>query len=145
MEILEKLRVWLLSYPGWGSHTLMVEDTDGRPGSGSLHIEGFQELDSQSDVNGSTLTENRLTVLLQRITTGPEGATWLLDFHDWVQRQSVQGDHPGLGVLPDQEKIRAIEGKRKTRYDDGSWVYQVKLQIDYYTYLEGVNENDGHF
>ena len=69
MEILEKLRQWLLTYPGWGDGGLTVEHTDGRPGSAGLFLAGIEELQHQPDLQGNTLVCNRLHLVLERNET----------------------------------------------------------------------------
>ena len=50
---------------------------------------------------------------LYRRTAGENNAQWLLDFQDWVQQQSVDGQAPYFGDVPAEERLRAEKGTLK--------------------------------
>lgn len=148
MNELEKLREFLLSYPGWGDYMLALNDTDGKPGSAGLFPVGMEEVSRQTDVQGNTLVCNRLHFLLHRITPDRqddmEAAAWLLDFQKWVQQQSACCQAPQLGCLPQKERICAYDGKLLRRDAQGAAVYQLQLWVEFATYLEGwVDDGSG--
>ena len=144
MEILEKLRQWLLTYPGWGDGGLTVEHTDGRPGSAGLFLAGLEELQHQPDLQGNTLVCNRLQLVLERNETaaGEEAAGWLLDMTRWLRQQCANGQLPPLGCYPDAQRLAVKQGSLRRVYGQTTAVYQLRLQLDYWEYWE-VTSDDG--
>lgn len=131
MEILEKLRAWLLTYPGWDGDTLVVGPPDGRPGSAGLMFQSLQERSRQVAISGNTLSRYRLELMLQKISV-KDITQWLLQLQEWVDCRNTGGKLPVTGQLTIPE-IKLLR-----RNADGSLVYQMKLQLDYEVYREGV-------
>lgn len=144
MNDLEKLRKWLLTYPGWGeSGLLYVDYTDAVPGLG-LYPAGLEELSRQEDVLGNVTVKCQYHFALYRVTAAQEDKTedaqWLLNFQQWVQQQSVAGRAPKFGDVAGAERLRAQKGKLKEASQTGTATYVVTLTVDF-TKIYGGNEN----
>lgn len=131
MEMIETLRGWLLTYPGWGSDTLVIGPPDGRPGSAGLMFQSLQEQSRQVAISGNTLSCYRLEMTLQKISV-EDITQWLLELQEWVDCRNTGGKLPVTGQLTIPE-IKLLR-----RNADGSRVYQMKLLLDYHVYREGV-------
>lgn len=144
MDLLEKLRTFVLSYPGWEAGKLLFMDfTDGAPGSGGLFPEGITEVSFREDILGNRETEQKLVVFLYRCTQEqPEDAQWLLDFQNWVTKQSALGKAPHFGDVPHKERLYAEKGKLSQRRSGGN-LYSVMLTAEFTKKYE-VNENGEH-
>lgn len=144
MGDLEKMRQWLLNYPNWGeSGLLYVDYTDAVPGLG-LFPAGLEELGRKTDVLGNVTVKCRYNFALYRVTAAWEDkmkdAAWLLEFQQWVQKQSVAGLAPQFGDVPAAERLRAQKGKLKEASQAGTATYVVTLTADF-TKIYGGNEN----
>ena len=143
MHDLEKIRQFLLSFPGWDGE-LTVDYTDGRPGSCGLYFTGVEERFRQTDVQGNALVCNRYHFVLRRIavaTAGQaQGAQWLMDLQNWIQQQSAAGNTPRLGCLPDREQMASHDAKLLKADTSGCAVYQLRLWVEFCTYQEGWSE-----
>ena len=132
MEELEKVISWLKTYPGWEG-TLSVDVTDDVPGSSGLYPKGLQELSRREDVLGNLQIRYRWSFSLHRsFARDPmDNARWLMEFQQWVARQSIQGKVPIFGDDPRQEHIRAMDGALISRKNGGSIGYTVLLTVDF--------------
>ena len=145
MEALEKMRAFLLTYPGWEQGGLMYIDyTDGVPGNTGLFPAGREELARRADVLGNVYVDAKLHFALYRVSCGEEdgrkNALWLLDFQDWIEKQSVRGLTPHFGDVPLRERLRAEKGRLTKERPGRTGLYVVELTADFTKYYE-VNEN----
>ena len=110
---LEKLKVWLTTYPYW-DETIQVDFADSRLGSTGLFPKGVEEVSRREDVLGNSQVSCRYTFTLfwQMMGQGDDAANAarLLDFQHWVREQSVLGLAPQFGDAPAWERIRAENG-----------------------------------
>lgn len=132
MEELEKVTGWLKTYPGWEG-TLCVDVTDTVPGSSGLYPKGLQELSRREDVLGNLCVRYRWSFSLHRVAAQnpQDNARWLMEFQQWVARQSIQGKTPVFGDDPKQEIFRAGDGSLVNRSTGGSTGYTVLLTADF--------------
>jgi hypothetical protein len=84
MEILEKLRQFLLGFPGFEGE-LSVDFTQDGPGNSGLFPAGLTEVDRHMDLLGNIQVRYQcLFTLYHRMRPGQDSAQWLLDFEDWL-------------------------------------------------------------
>lgn len=132
VAILEKLKVWLSTYPNW-EDALQVDFAEGRPAFAGLLPKSLEQTSRQVDVLGNSLVEYRYYVTLYWQMTGQkndgESACRLLDFQNWVQEQSIQGLAPHFGDVPAMERIRTEKGG----FTLGAQIatYTVTLMVDF--------------
>lgn len=88
MEILEKLRQFLLGFPGLEGE-LSVDFTQDGPGNSGLFPAGLTEVDRRVDLLGNTqLAYQCLFTLYKRMLPGQDSAQWLLDFQNWLTERT---------------------------------------------------------
>lgn len=141
MDMLSKLRSFILSYPRWEEGKLLFMDsTDGVAGNGGLFPEGITQVAFREDVVGNRLVDMRLQVCLYRCGNEEEtDAPWLLDFQNWVAAQSAMRTAPRFGDIPCKERLYAQKGKLSQRRSNGN-IYSVLLTAEF-TKLYEENEN----
>jgi len=134
MTDLEKLRQWLMTYPGWDG-TLQVDFMDPEPDNAGLFPEGLEETERREDILGNLQILCRYRFVLYRQMEGQQDGTrnaqWLLAFQNWVQQQSAAGLAPRFGDVPDQERIQARNGTLKKTDQVGTGTYTVTLIADF--------------
>ena len=134
MDVLEKVRQWLVTYPEWEEGNLLYIDfTDAVPGNTGLYPTGVEVVSRTEDVLGQVTLRCRYHFSLYRVgCTAEEGADarWLLGFQDWVMQQSAAGLAPRFGDEPGRETIRAERGKLKEK-QPGTSVYAVELTVEF--------------
>ncbi len=131
MTDLEKMQQWLVSYPGW-AETLQMDAIEFAPGNAGLFCDGLEERSRQTDVLGNLqITCRYRFTLYRRVSRDGEqaDALWLLEFQNWVQRQSALGLAPCFGDVPHQERMQAQKGALKDRGQTG--LYAVTLLADF--------------
>ncbi len=138
--MIDKMRAFLLSYPGWEAGKLLyIDDTDNVPGNGGLFPQGVQTLAVRQDILGNCETDYRATFTLYRASAETEAdAPWLLHFQSWIDAQSARGLTPKFGDVPQKERLRAEKGKLCDRRGTGG-LYSVMLTAEF-TKLQEVNE-----
>ena len=144
MTALLQMREFLLTYPQWEQGGLLYIDyTDGVPGGAGLFPTGREELARRQDVLGNVAVDCRLNFILYRVCASPEdnekNAQWLMDFQQWIERQSVLGLAPRFGDVPIRERLRAERGKYNRPHGE-SGIYGVQLTAEF-TKLYEVNEH----
>lgn len=88
MEILEKLRQFLLGFPGFDGE-LPVDFTQDGPGNSGLFPAGLTEVDRHADLLGNMQVRYQsLFTLYHRTEPGQDSAQWLLDFENWLTEQT---------------------------------------------------------
>ena len=134
MEILEKVRRWVQTFPKW-EEQLHIDYTGAVPGNAGLFPAGLEEIRRVEDVLGNVTVFCRCRFTLYRVTTGQtdneNNAQWLLAFQDWVQQQSASGLAPTFGDEPNREQIRAEKGKLKNASQTGTGIYAVELTAEF--------------
>lgn len=88
MEILEKLRQFLLGFPGLDEE-LSADFTQDGPGNSGLFPAEVTETDRRIDLLGNMqVTYQCLFTLYKRMQPGQDSAQWLLDFQSWLTENS---------------------------------------------------------
>ena len=132
MEELDEMRSWLQNYPGWEG-SLWVDFLGSTPGHSGLFPQGLEIRSRQTDVLGNQQVSCRYRFVLYRQAPRQEDSTedaqWLLDFQDWVLRQSAAGLAPRFGELPEQEHMQAQKGA--LHQSGETKVYAVTLIADF--------------
>ena len=135
MTDLEKMQQWLQTYSDW-QDTLQTDVTEPAPGSAGLFCEGLEERSRQADLSGNVQIACRYRFTLYRRVSRDENHTlWLLNFQNWVQRQSALGLTPRFGDVPYLEGITAQKGTLKDRGQTA--LYAVTLIADFTRRYEG--------
>ena len=138
MTALEKIKGWLGSYPGFDLlSAFQVDYTSEVPDCGGLFPAGLVELDRRQDILGGVTVENQynfaIYYLLEKAagddTGAAENAAWVMDFQEWVQRQSVLGLAPRFGSGTAPEVIRAENGTLYEVDGEGTALYSVQLSV----------------
>ena len=131
MKELEKLRQWLLTFPGLGRE-LTVDYLGAGPGSTGLFPAGLEETSRREDLLGNVQVACRYQfTLYRRMAPGQDSAQWFLDFQNWVQQQSVAGLAPRFGDVPDEEWLLAQKGKSKELSASGIGTCAVTLTAEF--------------
>lgn len=87
MEILRKLRQFLLGFPGL--QELSADFTQDGPGNSGLFPAGLTEVDRRTDLLGNIqVTYQCLFTLYKRLQPGQDSAQWLLDFQNWLTERT---------------------------------------------------------
>lgn len=131
MASLEKLRTWIAGF--FGTERLWIDQFSPAPGNGSIAPLGMTQLSRQEDLLGTVTVSNRWDLKIYFVLpkaqeedgTATANAQWLMDFQQWVQRQS--GAAPVLGDVPEEERFVAQQGKLEEVKGEGTAVYSVKL------------------
>lgn len=134
---LEKVRQWVLGYPGMELlQKVWVDYYPAQPGNGSIAPGGATELDRRADILGNVTVECRYDFGLWFVMTRAEGddlgaaenAQWVLGFQDWVREQSVRGEVPRFG---EAQVVRAQDGRLEEVDVEGTAVYLVRLSFEF--------------
>ena len=135
MDILEKVRQWVMTFPQWEEGNLLYIDFMGAvPGSSGLYPGGLEVVSAKADVLGGVKMTCRYHFFLYRVGNAEgEGrdAAWLLAFQNWVLQQCALGAAPKFGDDPGAEKIFAEKGQLKDASCPGTGVYGVKLTAQF--------------
>ena len=136
MEVIERVRQWVQTFPQWEAGQLLYIDYTGAvPGNAGLFPLGLEERDRKEDVLGNVTVSCRYQFALYRVASGQEdnaaNAAWLLEFQDWVRQQSIQGLAPTFGDEPARERIRAEKGRLKDGSQTGTGIYAVQLTAEF--------------
>ena len=140
MDVLERVRQWLSSFPQWEDGALLYIDyLQGVPGMASLCPGGLEVVSSRTDVLGRIQLNCRYQFALYRVGD-PAGsgkdAAWLLDFQNWVLEQTALGLAPRFGDDPARETLFAEKAALKDASQPGSGVYTVKLTAKFVKIFE---------
>ena len=140
--MLQEIKKWLLTFPGWQGIPMHVEYTDAQPENLGLFSTGLQELQRKTDILGTVTVKNQWNFTLRWICAGQwsneEPAQTLHRFQQWVQRQSFLGLAPQLGQ---DTGWRAGKGKLESASQTGTGVYTVGLTVEYTKMMEEENED----
>ena len=129
--MLDVMRTWLQTYPKWEG-VLQFDYADSVPGNTGLYPKGMTEISSREDVLGNRKTRLSCAFTMRRsAAAGEKNARWLLDFQNWVMEQDRLGLTPKFGDEPQNERIRAFEGRLDTHKQVGSAFYTVQLTVEF--------------
>ena len=129
--MLDVMKTWLETFPLW-KDVLHFDYADSVPGNTGLYPRGITELSSREDVLGNRKSRISCTFTLRRAASGgQENAQWLLDFQNWVMEQDRLGLAPKFGDEPQNERIRAFEGRLDSHKQVGSAFYTVQLTVEF--------------
>ena len=129
MDILEKIKSWLMTCPVIKMEQIFVDHLPAEPGSVGLFQKGMQEVQRREDLLGNLKVHCRYRVLLRCMVL--EDSAWLPDFQQWVQQQAAGGLTPILGDVPSEERLQAMDGKLSERSQTGTRVCEVALVADF--------------
>ena len=140
MTALEKIRSWLATFPDFDILSSFSVDYIDRavPNNGGIFPDGLVEVERRRDIMGNSTVTNQYNVGIYGVFAKPPGddvgavinADWVSGFQEWVQAQSVTGDAPTFGDVPNAEKITAQNGML---YDtgEGTATYMVQLSVQF--------------
>lgn len=134
--MLDRIRDWLLGYPGWEPGVTVFMDTlDSVPGCGGLYPQGTEEVARRTDVLGNVRIRCRLRCMVYRVVSQGEdfapAARWMADFSQWVRQQAGAGLAPRLGS-GEEEWIQARNGRLVRRPQAGTGIYGVEIVAEYW-------------
>lgn len=143
---LERLRVWLATYPGYDIlDNMLVDYINEIPGAASLMPAGLVEISRTEDILGNVTVRNQYNFGLYLALEKSPGddiasaynAGWVLDFQRWVQAQSVTRAAPTFGNIDQRrETIKAQNGALLDTGKEGVAVYAVQLSAEFSTFYE---------
>lgn len=143
---LERLRVWLATYPCYDIlDNMLVDYIDEIPGAASLMPAGLTEISRTEDILGNVTVRNQYNFGLYLALEKSPGddiasaynAGWVLDFQRWVQAQSVAHAAPTFGNIDvRRETIKAQNGALLDTGKEGVAVYVVQLSAEFSTFYE---------
>ena len=140
MNALETIKAWLSTYPGYDILSdFQVDYTDQIPNNGGVFPSGLVEIERRRDILGNITVTNQYNFGLYYVFVKAPGddtgatinASWLMDFQEWVQEQSVTGNAPSFGDVPGHEKIIAQNGVLYESDDEGTATYMVQLSVEF--------------
>ena len=133
---LEKIRDWIAEYPNFNVlSTFQVDYTDQIPANGGIFPSGLVEVRRTEDILGNVEVENQynfgLYYVFEKAPGDDIGATvnadWIMDFQEWVQEQSIQGQVPVFG---DKTTVAmAQNGVLYAADEEGTATYMVQLSV----------------
>lgn len=137
MTDLEKIRNWILTFPGIDQLQRMRVDYMPKDAeTGGITPSGLKEISRTEDMIGNVTTENQYVfglyyALTKTEETAQANAQWILDLQRWVQNQSICRLAPTFGDKPETERISAQNGVIYAENDDGTAVYLVQLAANF--------------
>lgn len=136
MTDLEKLKIWLATYPGWeDDKPFFVDDAIPKPGCVGLFPQGLEQVSLRRDITGGQKAACRYRFYLYRASAleenQEENARCLLDFQNWVEAQSAGGLAPRFGDVPQEERLRAEGGSLRKTGKLGSGLYALTLTAEF--------------
>lgn len=140
MTALEKITDFVRSYPGADIlREFQIDYTDQIPNNGGLFPSGLVEVSRKTDLFGNVTVTNQynfgLYYVFEKAPGDGEGAAvnadWVMDFQEWVQKQSALGMAPVFGDMPRQERITAQNGVLYDAGTDGLGTYMVQLSVQF--------------
>lgn len=140
MTALEEIRGFVKSYPGADIlRDFQVDFTDQIPNNGGVFPNGMVEISRKADILGNTTVTNQYNFGLYYVFEKAPGddagaainADWVMDFQEWVQKQSITGRAPTFGDAPKKEKIIAQNGVLYAADDEGLATYMVQLSVQF--------------
>lgn len=140
MTALDKITAFVRSYPGSDAfRDFHIDYTDQIPANGGVFPSGLAEVSRKTDIFGNVTVTNQynfgLYYVFEKAPGDDEGAAvnagWVMDFQEWVQKQSARGEAPVFGDVPRLEKITAQNGVLYEAQDEGLATYMVQLSVQF--------------
>lgn len=140
MTDLEKLRSWIQTYPGQEALAgYRIDMLDQIPLQGSIAPSGLVEISRREDILGNLRVENQynfgIYYVFQKDSQDDAGATenarWVMDFQNWVQKQSALHLTPTFGDEPRTERMTAQNGSIYAADEEGTAIYMVQLSASF--------------
>lgn len=140
MSDLEKIRMWLSTYPGTDKLLdLWVDYYEPIPDSGNIAPAGLVEVSRNEDILGNVTVQNQYNFGLYYVLTkaveddvgATENAEWIMGLQQWVQEQSIRKLAPTFGDEPATERILAQNGALYATDEEGTATYIVQLTIQF--------------
>lgn len=146
--ILENMRAWLQTAPGFERVKTLYLDYADLPGTAGLWPTGVQEVSRQYNVLGAAKARCRCTFVLRLLLpfapgaddTAAENARFVLALQQWMAAQSAQGLAPKFGAEPG-ERLWGSGGKMEAAEDEGYAKYTITITAEYTTKMEETDEN----
>ena len=136
MEDLEKLQLWLRTFPLWGGAQIHIDCLPVKPENAAVYPLGLELLEEKKDLLGNTSARFRQRFELRRVVCpGEDPAVWMLRFGQWVAEQSALGLTPRLGDGSEQV-FRAENGRLKEVTAAGTAVYGVTITAEFIKIME---------
>ena len=101
MEFLEEVLKWLGTFPLWQENeNLQLEEMGYLPGDVTVRQEGMVTKNRWADITGRVSRRARIVLGLKKVSGLPDirDAAWLLEFQQWVAKESELGRPPALGL-----------------------------------------------
>lgn len=142
MTDLEKIRSWILTFPGIDRlQSLQVDYLPKNAETGGITPSGLTEISRTEDMIGNVTAENQYIfglyyVLTKTEETAQANAQWILDLQRWVQEQSIRHLAPTFGDKPETERINAQNGVLYAENEDGTATYLVQLTANFTKFYE---------
>ena len=144
MTAIEKIRDFVKRYPGADIfRDFHVDYTDQIPCNGGVFPSGLVEISRRRDILGNTTVINQYNFGLYYVfekspgddVGAAENADWVMDFQEWVQKQSISGNAPIFGDEPNSETITAQNGVLYGGDEEGTAMYMVQLTVQFKKYF----------
>ena len=144
MTAIEKIRDFVKSYPGAEAiQSFHIDYTDQIPFNGGVFPSGLVEVSRARDILGNTIVTNQYNFGLYYVfekspgddVGATENADWVMDFQEWVQKQSISGNAPTFGDEPRSETITAQNGVLYSADEEGTAMYMVQLTVQFKKYF----------
>ena len=122
--MMQKLYAFLARAPALQGLTVQVGDVGPAPGTAGLWAGGITVLDRRQNLLGG---------VRQRCLpdTRAENEARLLALQAWIAAESAAHRTPVLGSEPQQECLRAEQGRMERAEPGGTAVYTLRLQAEY--------------
>lgn len=149
MSALSKIRDFVGKFPGADILSqFRVDYTDQIPANGGIFPSGLLEVSRTKDIFGTVIVENQYNFGIYYVFVkdagddigATENADWIMDFQEWVQEQSITGNAPVFGDVPNREKIVAQNGVMYGADEEGTAVYMVQLSVNFIKRYEEANK-----
>ena len=134
------MREFVGSYPDADVlSALDIDYTDAIPNTAGLFPSGLQEIRRRMDITGAGAVENQYNFALYARFPKPTeedaqatmNASWVMDFQEWVQEQSMRGLAPTFGDYPRNERIVAGNGELYSASDEGTALYVIRISVSF--------------
>ena len=125
--MMQKLYAFLARAPALQGLTVQVGDVGPAPGTAGLWAGGITVLDRRQNLLGGV--RQRCRVCLP--DTRAENETRLLALQAGIAAESAARRTPMLGSEPQQETLRAEQGRMERAEPGGTAVYTLRLQAEY--------------
>lgn len=137
--MMQKLYAFLARAPALQGLTVQVGDVGPAPGTAGLWAGGITVLDRRQNLLGGVRQRCRAEFTLRLClplppgdsATAAENEARLLALQAWIAAESAAHRTPVLGSEPQQECLRAEQGRMERAEPGGTAVYTLRLQAEY--------------